>query len=124
MIRFISFTCLALVLGTLAFTPALLADLKPSLVDRAYNADLEPCYANQNDALIPISYSRWVDLMVKERGDAFEHPVDRIIPTGDHKGQWILPGCFAVEGRDGTLTVWRIPFNTEVDPPFFVPHTS
>lgn len=88
----------------------------------AQNPPLEPCYANQDDAAIFLAYKDWADMM-RASDTSFSDPIDNIIPEGKHAGQWIKPGCFAIEDEYGRVTVWEIPFDANPVPPFWVPHS-
>ena len=65
-----------------------------------------PCFAHEGEAKMTLAFTRWRDEMLA-KDPSFEMPDIMLVPTGLNAGQWILPGCVAIEEVDGSVTFWR-----------------
>jgi hypothetical protein len=84
------------------------------------NPYTQPCYPNAQSAKMTLSYENWTDVMTKDDPD-FTGPLDRIIPTGAQKGEWVPPGCTAVEDKNNRISVWKM---QDLDAPYWIPYTD
>jgi hypothetical protein len=83
-----------------------------------HTAYTQPCYPNAASAKMTLSYEQWTEAMEKQ-DPTHTGPLDTLIPTGPQKGEWVPPGCSAVEARSGLVTVWKM---DDPKAPFWIPY--